>query len=125
MHILFHYETKITFFYLIFAFIRFHLLYHSLSFIITRFITRCQSLYHSLPLAVTLVVTPCHSLYHSLSVVVIRCYSLYHLLSLVVTQCTTCLSFYKRSLRYVYVIFLRNFVLTVHKYQIIYKNSIV
>ena len=54
-----------------------YLLYHSLSFVVTRCTTRC----HSLSLVVPLVVTRCHSL------------------SLVVTRCTTCLSFYKPSVK--------------------------
>ena len=54
---------------------RCHLLYHSLSLVVTRF--------HSLSLVVPLVVTCCHSMYHSLS--------------LLVTRCTSQLSFYKRS----------------------------
>ena len=73
MHILFHSETKITIFYLLsFAFICFHLLYHSLSF----------------------VAILCHSLYHLLSLVVIR----WHSLSFVVARCTSrCRSLYHSS----------------------------
>ena len=80
---------------------RCHLLYPSLSFVVTRCrslslaVIRCHSLYHSLSLVVLLFATRYHSLYHSLLFAVTRC----HLLSLVVTRCTTCLSFYKRSLR--------------------------
>ena len=66
-----------------------HLLYHSLSFLITRcqsllfLVTRCHSLYHSLSLVVPFVVIRCHSL----SFVLTCCYSLYHSLSFVVTRC--------------------------------------
>ena len=91
MHILLHSETKITLFYLLlFAFVRFHLLYHSLLFNIV-----C---YHSLSLVVSLVVIRCHSLSLFVPLVVTaRCQSFYHPLSLVVTRCATRLCFYKRS----------------------------
>ena len=67
LHILFHSETKIT---ISIILIRFH----SLSLVITRWITS----YHLLPF----LVTRCQSLYDSLSLVVIICHSLYHSLSL-------------------------------------------
>ena len=97
MDILFHSETKIALFYLfLFAFIRFHLLYHSLSFVITHCINRCHSL--------SFVVTRCYLLYHSLSLFVILCITHWNPLSfvipLVVTRCTTCLSFYKQKREY-------------------------
>ena len=115
LHILFHSESKITLFYLLsFDFILFQLLYHSLWFVMTRFITRC----HLLPLVVTrcrsfsLAIICCHLLYdawllvaircttgwHSFSLIVIRCLSLYHSLSIVITQCTTRLSFCTQSI---------------------------
>ena len=80
LYMFFYSETKITHFYLLsFAFIRFHLLYHSLSFaVVTRccslsFVaTRCHSLHHALPLALIRCINPCHSL----SLVVICCHSL-------------------------------------------------
>ena len=69
---------------------RYHSLYHSLSFVVTR----CHSLsfivtrYHSLSLVVTrcttrfhwlsLIVTGCHSLPFVVPLVVIRCHSMYH-----------------------------------------------
>ena len=74
--------------------IRCHMLYQSLSHVVTRCITRCHSLYHSMPF----VVSRCHSLYHSFSFVVTRCHSM----SLDVT---TRLSFYKRSLFYNFLFF--------------------
>ena len=52
---------------------------HSLSFVVTRCITRCHSMYHSLPFVVT------------------RCHSLPIVVPLVVTRCITRLSFYKPS----------------------------
>ena len=65
LHILFHSETKITpFCLLLFAFIRFHFLYHSLSFVVTRCTTYCHSLYHSL----LFVVTRCTTHRHLLSI---------------------------------------------------------
>ena len=53
---------------------------HSLSLVVIRSITRCQSLYHSLPL----VVIRCNTCCHSLPPVVIRCTARWHLLSLLV-----------------------------------------
>ena len=69
----FYSETKITHFYLFsFAFISFHLLYHSLSFAV---VTRC----------------------YSLSFIVTRCHLLSIIAAIVVFRCDTRLSFYKRS----------------------------
>ena len=62
-----------------------------LSLVVTRCITRC----HSLSLVAPLAVTRCHSLSLVVPLVVTRCHSL----SLVVTRCTTCLSFYKPSVK--------------------------
>ena len=56
---------------------------YSLSFVVIR----CHLLYHSLSLVVTSCITRCHSLYNSMSFIVTSCPSLYHLLSLVVTRC--------------------------------------
>ena len=98
LHILFHSETKITLFYLhLFAFIHFHLCYHSLSFFITHFIiiiyfiiiiiiiySHNGSFYHSFSFVESLVVICCHSL----SLVVFHCTTRYHSLSLVATRCT-------------------------------------
>ena len=67
--------------------IRYHLLHHSLSFVVIL----CHSLYHSLSFFITCCTTRCHSL----SPVV----------PLVVTRSTTRLSFYKRSYRSVTFIF--------------------
>ena len=65
------------------AIIRCHFLYHSLSLVVTLYITRC----HSLSFVVPLVVIRCHFLYHSLSFVVTRFHSLFHSLPFVVTRC--------------------------------------
>ena len=75
---------------------RFHSLYHTLSYVVAR----CHSLSFIAPLFVLLVVTRCHFLYHSPFVVTrctTRCHSLYHSLSLIVTRCTIHLPFIKRS----------------------------
>ena len=67
-------KLKITLFYMLsFAFIcctipchsfsPIVICYHSLSFVVTRFITQC----HSLPLVVPFAIIRCHSFYHSLS----------------------------------------------------------
>ena len=78
-----HSETKISLFcLLLFAFICCTTRCHSLSFVITRCITRWCLFHHPL----LFVVIRCQSL----SFVVTRCYSLYHSLSLVVIRCTTC-----------------------------------
>ena len=45
--------------------IRFHSIYHSLSFVVPRCTTRCHSLYHSFWFVVTRCTTPCHSMNHS------------------------------------------------------------
>ena len=97
LHNCFVLKPKIT----LIRFIRFHSLYHSLSFVGIR----CHSLSLVVLLVVLLVVTRCHSLYHSLSFAVACGHSLsfivthYHSLSLivllVVTHCTTrCHSLY-------------------------------
>ena len=82
-------KPKIT----LIRFIRFHSLYHSLSFVVALFVirctTRCHSLYHSLPFVVPLVVIRCHSLYRSLPLVVLLVVTRCHSLSFVVTRCTT------------------------------------
>ena len=93
LNILFHSEAKITLFYLfLFAFIHFHLLYHSLSsvvicyhllnhclsLVVTRYITCCITRCHSLPICC-----------RSLTFVVIRCQSLSLVVPYVVTRCTT------------------------------------
>ena len=78
----------------------YHLLYHSLPFLVTH----C----HSLSFVVTGCTTRCHSLYrslyHSLSFVVTRCHSLSLVVPLAVTRCTIRLSFYKRSQNRFYLI---------------------
>ena len=61
---------------------------HLLSFVVI--------LCHSLSLVVPLVVSCCQLLYHSLPFI---CFHFYHLLSLFLARCTTCLCFYKRSLK--------------------------
>ena len=85
--------------------IRYHLLYHSLSFVDTRchflslvlpFVVTRHSLYHSLSFVVTRRTTRCPSSF-IVPLVVICCHSLYHSLSFIVSRCTTRLSFYKRS----------------------------
>ena len=66
------------------ALIRFHLLFHSLSFIVTHchllsvVVIRC----HSFSFIVILCTTRCHSLSFVVLLVAIRCHSFYHLLSL-------------------------------------------
>ena len=71
-----------------FTFIRFHLLCHSFSFVVSLVDIRCHSM--------LLVVVYCQSC-HSLSPVFTRCHSFYQSLSFVVTRCTTRLSFCARS----------------------------
>ena len=85
LHILFHSKTNTTLFYLLsLAFIRFYLLYHSLSFVVMRYqlfsltVIRC----HSLSLVVPLVATCFHSLYHSVSFIATHCITRSNLSSL-------------------------------------------
>ena len=65
LHILFHSESKITLFHLLsLVFIRFHLLYHSLSFVVIRcyslsfVVTRCHSLSLNVPLVYLFINDP-------------------------------------------------------------------
>ena len=74
---------------------------HLLSFVVTCCNTSCHSLYRSYSFAVPLDVIHCHSLSFAVPLVVIRCHSL----SFDVTQCTTRLSFYKRPLFYIFLLF--------------------
>ena len=74
---------------------------HLLSFVVTCCTTCCHSLYHSLSLVIPLDVIRCYSLTFVVPRVVIRCHSL----SFDVTRCTTRLSFYKRSLFYIFLLF--------------------
>ena len=71
---------------------------HLLSFVVI--------LCHSLSLVVPLVVSCCQLLYHSLPFI---CFHFYHLLSLFLARCTTCLCFYKRSLKKDYLSWLNWF----------------
>ena len=91
--LLFLLKHKIILFYLwSFVFIRFNTGCYSPSLIVIHShslsinVIGCHLLYHSLSLVVTRCTTHCHC-----------CNSLSHSLSFVVTRCTTRLSFYKRS----------------------------
>ena len=69
---------------------------YSLSLVVPHVVTRCHSLSLVVPLVATRCTTRCHSLYHSLSLVV----------PLVVTRCTTRLSFCKRSVFIIRIIWI-------------------
>ena len=110
--LLFLLKHKITLLYLLsFVFIRFITRYpsllfivifcYSLSFVVSCCTTRCHSLNHSLSFVVSLDVTRCHSLSFVVPLVVICCHSF----SFHVTRCTTRLSFYKRSLFHIFLLF--------------------
>ena len=107
--LLFLLKHKITLFYLLsFAFIQFMIICHSLLLIVifcyslSFVVIRCHLLYHSLSLVVSLVVIRYTTrLLFVVPRVVIRCHSL----SFDVTRCTTRLSFYKRSLFYIFLLF--------------------
>ena len=120
--LLFLLKHKTTLFYLLsFAFIRFITCCHSLLLIfifcysLSFVVICCDLLYHSLSFVVSLVFIRCTTRCHSLSPVVIRCHWVSfvvtivvihcHSLSFDVARCTTRLSFYKRPLFYIFLLF--------------------
>ena len=94
---------------------------HSHSFVLSLAVIRCYSFSffvtrcHLLSFVVTCCTTCCHSLYHSFSFAVpldvIHCHSL----SFDVTRCTTRLSFYKRPLFHIFLLFTSSIVKTRQK----------